>query len=48
MPIPRCSLKTYVVSRREMVKNKSKEANKNKNSADNNVYSVEPGREKKS
>ena len=48
MSIPGCSLKAYVVSRREVVKNKSKKANKNKNSANNNVYSMKPGREKKS
>ena len=48
MSISRRSLKTYVVPGREMVKNKSKKANKNKNSTNNNVYSVKPGREKES
>ena len=37
-----------MVSGGEMMKNKSKKANENKNSANNNVYSMKPRREKKS
>ena len=48
MSISGSSLKTYMVSRSKVVKNKSKKADKNKNRANNNVYSVKPRREKKS
>ena len=48
MPIPGCPLKAYVMPRSEMMNNESKKANKNKNSANNNVYAMKPCRKKKS